>query len=362
MRIYSFLISALMAVSFFVSSCSSKPEHVKERAFVVTDTLLKKLLIDTVEDASSAAELTFTGKIVPVEDNMVNIYPMVSGVVHDVHVHSGDYVRKGDVLAMLGSPEMAAYTREAASSDAELSAAGRNLEVTGDLYKSGLASERELEQARSGFRIARAESNRSKAVLKLNPGRGDLDYIIKSPVSGFIVEKRVTNHMQVRVDNPENLFTVADLSKMWVLINIYESDISHVKAGDAVKITTLSYPDKIFNGNIEKIYNMLDPEDKVMKARVRVNNPDLILKPEMFANVKVDTRAQQSYPVINSRCLIFDNNKNYVIVTDGKKTARIQEVDIARKVEDKAYIRSGIKPGDKLVASRQVFLYEGLKN
>lgn len=361
MQKYSYYYLSVLAI-FLLAACSEKPQHVKEERFSVSDTLLSKLEIDTVGASSSSVELTFTGKVVPVEDNMVRIYPMVSGIVHDVHVHSGDFIKKGQVLATLGSPEMAGYARESVSADAQLAVARRNVDVASDLYKSGLASEKDLQQAKSEYEIARAEHARTKAIMELNPGKGGLNYVIKSPISGFLVEKRVTDNMQVRADNPENLFTVADLSKMWVMINIYESDISQVKAGDRVKINTLSYPDKVFGGQIEKIYNMLDPDDKVMRARVRVDNPDLILKPEMFANVKVQARSNNAFPVINTRCLIFDNNKNYVVVTDGRSQAAIREVEIARKVEDKAYIRNGLKSGEKLVASRQVFLYEGLKN
>lgn len=358
----SAVICAPLLSVMLLSACTHKKEVHKESAFTVTDTLLKKLLIDTVGEASTFNERTFTGKVQPVEDNMVKIFPMVSGIVNNVVVHTGDYIKKGQVLATMGSTEMAAYASQASSAEAELRSAKREMQVAEDLFKGGISSARELEQAKSRYKMAGAEYARAQEVLSLNPAKGNSHYVIKSPISGYLIEKKVTDNMQLRADNPDNMFTVADLSKMWVMINIYESDIAHVRQGDPVEITTLSYPDKLIHGKIDKIYNVIDADDKVMKARVLVGNPGGLLKPEMFATVKVRSNNDNAYPVINSRCLVFDNDKNYVIVTDGKKNARIQEVQLARKEEDRAYISGGIKPGDKLIASRQVYLYEGLKN
>jgi cobalt-zinc-cadmium efflux system membrane fusion protein len=82
----------------------------------------------------------------------------------------------------------------------------------------------------------------------------------------------------------------------------------------------------------------------------------------MFANVIIKARSGENLPMINTRTLIFDNDKNYVLVVDGKAHVRIQQVDIAKRVEDRAYIRSGVKAGDRVIASRQVYLFESLKD
>lgn len=350
-----------MAILFLAACSKEQPKIVKDEKFRITDTLLKSLLIDTVKASNSVSEITLTGKIVPDEDKMVKIYPMVSGIVQDVHVHSGDMVQKGQLLATMRSAEVAGYAKEAISSEAELKTALREMQMTEDLYNSGMASQRDLEAAKANYEKAKAEDRRSKAVLRINPSKGDLNYMVKSPISGFVIEKKVTNNMQVRTDNAENMFAIADLSGMWALVNVYESDISKVNAGDLVKITTLSYPDKVFAGKVDKIYNTIDPENKVVKARVKINNPDLILKPEMFANVEINSVGKNTMPVIDTRCLIFDNNKYYVLSVNGKEKVEIRAVTVARKTENKAYISSGVNVGDRLIASRQVFIYESLK-
>lgn len=350
-----------LIVAMLFTSCTHRAAEPKEARFEVTDSLIRSLVVDTVQQGDHASEMTLTGAIDPDEDKMAKIFPMVSGIVKDVHVQLGDIVQKGQLLATMTSAEIAGFASAAASSAAELSAAKRSASVTEDLYKSGLASQRELEQSRSDLQKAIAENKRSQTVAGMNPARGD-SYEVRSPITGFITEKNVTNSMQVRADNSTNLFTVADLSTVWAMVNVYESDISKIHEGDAVSITTLSYPDKVFVGKIDKIYNMLDPDNKVMRARVRINNTGYLLKPGMFANVRISAHADVMLPVINTRTLIFDNDRYYVIVVDGPAKVHVQPVEIGRKVEDKAYISKGLKPGERLIASRQVFMYQSLND
>jgi cobalt-zinc-cadmium efflux system membrane fusion protein len=286
---------------------------------------------------------------------------MVSGVAHDVRVQLGDVVSKGQTLAVLKSAEMAGYTKDYISAEADLRSAKRAFESTQDLYKSGLASQKEFEDAQAEYQKAIAENKRAGEVVNINKSN-DQGYLVKAPISGFIIEKSLADNQQVRTDNSTTLFAIADLSDVYVLINIYESDISNIQTGDPVKITTLSYPDKVFTGKIDKIYDVLDPDNKVVKARVKIENPGNKLKPEMFANVTIKAKSGESLSVVNTRGLIFDSDKNYVEVVDGKAKVHIQQVDIAKRVEDRAYIRAGLKPGDRIVASRQLYLFESLKD
>jgi cobalt-zinc-cadmium efflux system membrane fusion protein len=356
-------IVVAFSAALSIQSChrAENADDQKEQKFEVTDSLLKSLLIDTVKEASALSEINLTGSIAPDENKTVKIFPMVSGIAQDVHVQLGDVVSKGQTLAVMKSAEMAGFTKDYVSAEADLRSAKRAFESTQDLYKSGLASQKDFEQAQSDYQKAEAENNRAGAVININKSNAK-GYVIKSPISGFVIEKNLTDNTQVRADNSQNLFTIADLSDVYVLINIYESDIANIQTGDAVKITTLSYPDKVFEGKIDKIYDVLDPDNKVVKARVKIANPGNKLKPEMFANVTIKAKSGESLPVINTRALIFDNDKNYVILVDSKDHARIQQIDIAKRVEDRAYIRSGLKPGDRIVASRQVYLFESLKD
>ena len=333
----------------------------KDERFQVTDTLLRSLLIDTVKEASALSQITLTGSIAPDENKMVKIFPLVSGVAQDVTVQLGDVVQKGQTLAVMRSAEMAGFNKDYISSESDVRNTRRIYESTQDLYKSGLASQKDLEQAQSDYEKAVAEGKRAGAVISINKSNSN-GYELKAPITGFVVEKNLANNTQVRADNSQNLFTIANLSTVYVLVNVYESDISKIQTGDPVKVVTLSYPDKNFDGKIDRIDNMLDPDNKVMHARIKIENPGNLLKPGMFANVMIKAKSGEDLPEVSSNALVFDNDKNYVIVVDGKAKVHVQQVDIAKTVEDRAYISKGLKPGDRIVASRQAYLYESLKN
>ena len=355
-----FYVAALFL--FIAQSCSSPKTDAVSDKFEVTDSLISKLLVDTVQQANNTTELTFSAKITADEERKAEIFPMVSGTVQSVPVRSGDQVARGQVLARVISAEMAGYDKEVISSTAELSNAERNLVQAKELFNSGLSSARELKEAQNDFLIKQAEYKRAAATLKLNGGNNNGIYTIKSPLNGVVIEKKVTSSMQLRPDNDNSLFTIADLSNVWALINIYESDISGIKAGDEVNLSVLSYPDRAFKGKIEKIYNQLDDDSKVMNARVNISNPGNLLKPGMMATAKVAARSGIDLPVVSSRGIIFDENKNYVLVLDANKKVTIKEVEIWRKIADKVYISKGLTAGDRIIASKQVFLYESLKN
>ncbi|RZK79764.1 MAG: efflux RND transporter periplasmic adaptor subunit [Pedobacter sp.] len=352
-----------LAVAFIaIQGCQSSTETPIKERFELSDSLISRLLIDTVKSANNGSNLNFSARITANEERKAEIFPMVGGTVNTVSARLGDKVNSGQVLATVNSSEMAGFDKDVISSAAELSTAERNVSQAQELFNSGLSSARELKDAQNDLQIKKAENRRANATLKLNGGNKNGIYTIKSPLAGFVIDKKVNAGMQLRPDNDNSLFTVADLSTVWAIINIYESDISHIKEGSEVSTTILSYPDKAYKGKIDKIYNRIDQESKVMNARVIIPNPDFLIKPGMMATVNVMARLETDLPVVSSRGIIFDEDKNFVLVLDPSKKVRIQEIQIARKSGERVFIAKGLSAGDRIVASKQVFLYEALKN
>lgn len=352
----------LLAIAGTITqSCTTTNTTIKEDKFEVTDSLISKLLIDTVQSPNSRMDLNFSAKITANEDLQASIYPMVSGIVGTVSVKIGDRVSKGQVLANVSSAEMAGFDKEVVSAEAELKIAERASIQAEELYKSGLSSVKELEEVKNDLVIKKAELQRAKTTLKLNGGNTKGDYKLSSPITGFVIEKNVNSHMQLRPDHEDALFKVADLSNVWAIINIYESEFAMLKEGDEVEVSVLSYPEKTYRGKIDRIYNTIDNESRVINARVSIANKDLSLKPGMMATVKVAVKSDIKLPSVNPKAIIFDENKNYVLVLDPKDKIRIQEIEIGRKTSNRAYISKGLSEGDKVIVSKQVFLFESLK-
>lgn len=353
----------LLLAGITLNGCKPKPTPTPAEAkkFCLTDSMMHALTIETVEQGKYFKKLQLPGKVTYNDDKVDKIFALVSGTVTEVKVQLGDKVQKGQTLAIIHSTEMAGYSNDLVNARANIQVTKKALDAQNDLYKSGLASQRDLIGAQTDYRKAQSDLSRITAILNVNGGStGGAVYIVRAPVSGFIVDKQVTPNTQIRTDNGNNLFMISDLRKVWVMANVYESEISKVRLGQTVKVTTLSYPDRLFEGVIDKIYNVLDPVNKVMKVRIQMNNDDYALKPEMFANVQVTDRTGSALLGIPSKAIIFDNSKNYVMVFHDKCTVETRPIEIANTDTDITFIKSGLQLGDKIIVKNQLFVYQAL--
>jgi cobalt-zinc-cadmium efflux system membrane fusion protein len=287
---------------------------------------------------------------------------LVSGNIQDITVQLGDYVSAGQVLGVVKSSEMAGYGNNMLIAETNVTASKKQLDATNDLYKSGLASILDVTNAQANYDQAVSQLETAKRVLEINGNNTKGDYIIKSPISGFIVQKTVTNNTSVRADNGTNLFTISDLKDVWVQANVYESNIGKVHLGDNAEVRVLSEPDKVFTGKVDKILNVLDPTSKVIKVRVVLPNPDYLLKPEMYASVIVSNPEDKMALCISSKALVYDRSRYYVLVYKGKGNADIAPVEILNMLGDKTYITSGVHEGDMIIASTALQIYSELNN
>lgn len=255
-------------ILFNLFSCKSDVQTSEERKpFVIPDSLLPKLAIDTVKTTNISYAVKFNGIVDYNTDKVANIFPMVSGNIQDIRVMPGDYVHAGQVLGTIKSPEVANYNVALITAQSNVRLNAKLLDQQKDLFKSGLASQVDITTAEVNYEQAVGAKVAAEKILAINGNNRNGDFEIKSPVNGFIVQKNVTNDMTVRTDNGGNMFTISDLKDVWVQANVYESNINSVHEGDPVDVTTNTYPNKIFKGKVGKLMNVLDPTTKVMKMR-----------------------------------------------------------------------------------------------
>ncbi len=355
------LAAILFVIAILVQGCggNTMQTEVKEK-YVIPDSLLRTLVIDTVKSCPLVDALKLTGIVDFDQDKQVNIFSLVSGNVQDIKVQLGDYVTKGQVLAIVKSSEMAGYSNNLLIAETNVTAAKKQLDAINDLYKSGLASILDVTNAQVVYDQAESQMETAKKILNINGNTRNGDYIIKSPISGFIVQKNITNNTSVRADNSTNLFTISDLKDVWVQGNIYEADINKVHIGDQVEVKILSEPDRVFTGKIDQMFNMLDPTSKVIKARVILKNPDYVLKPQMFASITVISSKGSQALCISNKALIYDFSQYYVLVYTGKGKVNIAQVEVLNTLGGKTYLRSGVHEGDVVIASQALQIYSEL--
>ena len=353
---------AIIFMIAIIAGCARNEDQTTTKApvkFCIPDSLMNQIKTDTVSIRPVIEEIRLAGKVTFDQDKVVKLYPMVSGNVLTVNVALGDHVEKGEVLAVVNSAEIVGAENDIVTAQANQAVAEKNLSATESLYKGGIASEKEYLAAVKEAEKSRSELNRVKTVLSIYGG-AQSNYVIKSPISGYIVEKLINPNMQIRPDNSTNLFTISDLKRVWILANVYESDIAGIAKGERVSVTTLSYPDKVFDGTIDKIYNVLDPDNKTMKVRIQLDNIGNMLKPEMFANVIVQQVTGTSMPAVPAKSVVFDRNRYWVLVCTGKCNVQIRQIDIVKSTNLYTYIRSGVNPGEKVITNRQLLIYNAI--
>lgn len=355
-------LSALLIVAA-MSSCgsSAKTEESSATGTHRKNNLLATATYDTAKLENVRNEINLTGKITFNQDQVVKVFPLVGGHIETLKADLGDYVRKGQIMAVIRSGDLADLEQEAVSARGQLAVAQKNQQVTEDMNKAGLSSQRELVASQEQLQAAKGELARVAERRRIVGGIGSV-YLVKAPMSGFVVEKTASSGMELRSDDPENLFTVSNLDHVWVLANVYESDLANVHEGDAATITTISYPDKIFRGKIDKIFNVLDPDSKTLKVRVTLDNADYRLKPEMFANVSVTYAGRDQRISIPAKAVVFDKNRNFVVLVNKENHPIVREVNIYKTIGPKTYLAGGVAPGDRVVTTNQLLVYNALGN
>jgi len=355
---------SMLAILFLYSCGNHKSDDNKDQKFCIPDSMQRNVTYDTLHSEFVNSNLTLSGKITFNEDNVIKIFPLVSGHVTYVKVSLGDYVQRGQVLAIIRSSDMATYFDEYKSAQSELAVAKKEMEVTNSLRNSGVSSDKDYLVAQGEYQKALAEYNKINEVLKINgssfsasdtTGSG---YVIKSPISGFIVEKSITVGMDIRSDAGDNLFTISDLKEVWATANVFETDIAKIQVGSDVDVTTLSYPDKKFIGKVERISNILDPDTKVMSVKIKLDNKDFALKPGMFAAIIIRLPEDKKMLAIKTNSVIFDDGKSYLLRYKSKCNVTIQQVSIFKSNTEKSFIESdSLHEGDIVIAREGLYIY-----
>lgn len=346
-----------------LNACGGQTEAPQEttRELFLTDSLQNVVSVDTVHIHEVADELTLNGRVTFNQEQVARVFPIFGGTVTEVSAEIGDHVRKGDILAVIRSGEVADYEKQKKEAEQQLIIARRNLQSVQDMFASGMASERDVLQARQELSNAEAEEKRITEIFSIYHLAGKSLYLVKAPVSGFIVEKNINKEMQIRSDQNDEMFVISGLENVWVMADVYESNISKVHENAPVRITTLAYPGKEFTGKIDKVYNMLNDESKTMNVRVKLTNENYLLKPGMFTNVSVISRSSdKQLPRIDSHALVFENGKNFVVTVDADGKLAVKEVEVYRQLSKECYLSSGVQEGDRILNKNVLLVYNAL--
>jgi len=326
-------------------------------------------LTDSVRRMNPENELVLNGTVTFDQDNVVRVFPLVSGNVERANVTLGVYVKKGQDLAVIRSGDISNYVNNYQADKADLEVAQQAVKNTEAQYKAGFASQTDMLTARNNLKKAQEELGRSTNVLRVyggaNANNGQPYFTVKAPISGYIVEKNVNTGQDLRSDNQNPLYTISSLQRIWVMANVYEQDIPQIRQGEAVDVQLLAYPDRTFRGHVDNISNVLDEQARVLKVRIVLDNKEGLLKPDMFATIHVHVgnnggSASGNALAVPQKAVVFDRDHYYVVVQTGKEKYEVREVKVEKNTSRYAFVAGNIHPGETVITEGSLLLYNDL--
>jgi cobalt-zinc-cadmium efflux system membrane fusion protein len=308
------------------------------------------------EKVEAAAELNVTGSVFPDIAREVPVISLASGRVVDIKARLDDTVKKGELLLKVQSPDVtSAYTAYMkAVNDEQLT--NKAYVRAKDLYAHGATSQAMLEQAEGAEKDSQTDLKAAEEQLKtLGIDKNNPQSIVPvyAPISGVIVAQNVTNAAATGVTYSGNstAFTIADLSVVWIVCDVYESDIPKLQLGQTAKITLSAYPDRTLTGHISDIGPILDPSLRTAKVRVEVANPG-ILRLGMFASATFASKAKESYAAVPASAILHLHDRDWVFTPAGGNQFRRVAVNAGEMLSgNRQRILSGIAPGQQVVSN-----------
>ncbi|MBS1820628.1 MAG: efflux RND transporter periplasmic adaptor subunit [Acidobacteria bacterium] len=300
--------------------------------------------------------LNVTGSVNPDISREVPVISLASGRVVDIRARLDDNVKKGDLLLRVQSPDITnAYdTYLKAANDERL--ANKAYIRAKDLYAHGAVAEAMLEQAEDTENDAKADLNAAEEQLNTLGVKKDHPSSIVNvfaPISGVIVAQNVTNASAAGVTfaGSSTVFTIADLSVVWIICDVYENDLPRIQLGQQAQIALNAYPDRTLMGRISDIGPVLDPSIRTAKVRIEVHNPG-ILRLGMFVTATLESKTKEVRAVVPATAILHLHDREWVFAPSGDKQFKRIEVTIGKTLSgNKQEIMSGITPGQQVVAS-----------
>ena len=345
--------------------------HEDEGHIELTPEALETISLRTAaaEKRPVGGEIKTTAVIEPDKTRIAHVSPRIPGRVSTVNAFLGDKVTKGEVLAELDSIELGQAKAEYLKAKADLEVARANFSREERLYGREITSEKEFLDARGEFLRAEAALNTSRETLRLlGLSESDVKAIswterksppslfpLKAPFDGTIIEQHTVLGELVAPEN--NAYTIADLTHLWIQLDVYEKDLRHVGKGKPVDVMVDAYPGEKFTGEVTYVSDVLDESTRTARARVEIGNEDGRLKPGMFASALISIPGEGGEALtVPSSAVQQVRGKPTVFVRDGEGVFEAREITAGRDSGEYVEVLSGVSPGDVVVTEGGFYL------
>jgi cobalt-zinc-cadmium efflux system membrane fusion protein len=347
-------------------------EHKEPASVKMTAEVQKQngVVVAPAKKQHMAGVISATGKVEANADRIAHVSPRISGKIVAVRASLGDSVSAGQALATLDSVELGEALGRYHQSKTKLALTQSNMDRIKNLVEKKIAARKDILQAETDFKTAQTDLHTDEERLSLygvstSDLKGDNHkkplLPVRSPIGGIITEKHaIVGELS---DPSKSLYTVADLSTVWVLVDIHEKDLSKIRKGQAAIVSVSAFPDQKLKGRITYIADLVDEATRTVKARVAVANPGRKLKPEMFATVELALAADAPPVLAVPEDALQDlDGKKVVFVADDKGVEfEPRTVEPGRTAGGMVEIVSGLKEGERFAVKGAFILKSELK-
>jgi cobalt-zinc-cadmium efflux system membrane fusion protein len=322
----------------------------------------RDLVIAPVKREPMQERIGATATVEPDAAAVADISSIIPARVTKLIVQPGQYVKAGEPLAILSSVELGEAKTEYLKARSLEAISGQRLKREQELYAKKITPMKDLLDARAQHDAALAEYQASREKLRLLITPADLstvqwtanghplsEFPLVSPIAGTLVKRDLKIGQLVDRDGPAPL-TVINLTRVWVVANIFEHDLAGLHTGDLANITVEAYPNRNFTGRVTYIGDEVDRTTRSVRARIEVPNPDHLLKPGMFARAAIDSASAREVIVAPESAVYEVDGKDVVFVPAGDGKFSVRPVTLGRRGNVTVEITAGLRQGDQVVA------------
>jgi membrane fusion protein, heavy metal efflux system len=331
-----------------------------------------KIEVQTTAEQDVDDTILTSGRVTLEDLRSAHIYTPVTGRVVKIVAGLGTRVKKGDALAVIESPDIGNAVSDVHKAEADLIAAEHDFKRKKELFEQKAGSAADQEASEDNWRKATAEVERArqKAYL-LRTGNVDnvtQTYTLPSPIDGEVLMMNINPGMEVQGQYSggatQELFTIGEIDKVWVIGDLYEMDLARVAIGAPAGVTTVAYPEKVFKGQVDWVSGMLDQNTRTAKVRMTFDNPDRLLRPEMYVTIQISVEQKKALAIPRNALLRLGEYKVVFVQVgeDGgfQKFERLP-VDVDEGESSQwLEVRHGLSLGQKIVVSGAILLSQKL--
>lgn len=329
---------------------------------------LKTLTIEPVSLHQFVSQEITEGKISVNADRSTPVFSPYSGRITRVIAGLGDSVKAGDPLATIEASEFAQAQSDLATALAQLKLARNNETRKHALYDAKGGSMADWLQAQADLSTAEASlrsvhnrlrilgySEHAIDAMASEQQAGAVAQIV-APISGIIVDRQLGPGQYAQAGASTPVFTIADMSSVWMVGNVREADAGHVRRGQMVEVGVLAYPDRTFTARVIYVAPTIDPNTHRLTVRAVIDNADGALKPEMFASFRILTSEGTQSPAVPASAVVYEGDSAHVWVLQSADALAIRPIRTGRTSDGLVEVLDGLKPGERVVTRGSLFI------